>query len=92
MWFPSPHSGILFLFLFLPVILKQIRDMFPSPHSGILFLYLILRKALRKKNGNGFRPLIRGFFFYFRAYNEEIHEEVRFRPLIRGFFFYASTD
>ena len=37
---------------------------FPSPHSGILFLSLQWCgwKALR--HGNGFRPLIRGFFFY----------------------------
>ena len=35
--FPSPHSGILFLF----VKIKNDKvdcSMFPSPHSGILFL------------------------------------------------------
>ena len=38
-------------------------EMFPSPHSGILFLYKV---TLRNGESvwDGFRPLIRGFFFY----------------------------
>ena len=41
----------------------------------------------------GFRPLIRGFFFYISAIPIE-HQGggVGFRPLIRGFFFYEITD
>ena len=35
--------------------------MFPSPYSGILFL--CYKRAYEKSNW-GFRPLIRGFFFY----------------------------
>ena len=93
--------------------LTSVDGQFPSPHSGILFLF----------NGGGydqpqldygFRPLIRGFFFYvtlsvtltdrkaavsvpsfgdsffiavnnFTITSEDGH---CFRPLIRGFFFY----
>ena len=62
--FPSPHSGILFLsgriasnpFKF---------PLFPSPHSGILFL-LLGNDTKQYVRGTRFRPLIRGFFFYFR--------------------------
>ena len=37
--------------------------LFPSPHSGILFLY---QPQLEYEDtiAGGFRPLIRGFFFY----------------------------
>ena len=34
--FPSPHSGILFLYIM--KISSIIGKLFPSPHSGILFL------------------------------------------------------
>ena len=36
---------------------------FPSPHSGILFLSAWAGNYCESKGG-GFRPLIRGFFFY----------------------------
>ena len=61
--FPSPHSGILFLLVMRRLASAALYFRFPSPHSGILFLF----------NGGGydqpqldygFRPLIRGFFFY----------------------------
>ncbi len=60
---------------------------FPSPHSGILFLYIA--DKIFNIIENGFRPLIRGFFFYpiaMRVHDKERHS---FRPLIRGFFFYT---
>ena len=39
----------------------------------------------------GFRPLIRGFFFYVSAVNHfTLTSEDGFRPLIRGFFFYKK--
>ena len=39
--------------------------------------------------GDGFRPLIRGFFFYeFLMKDIEFWGHGSFRPLIRGFFFY----
>ena len=62
--FPSPHSGILFLCAFVAALISSILISFPSPHSGILFLY---PKVLSQhdKSWVGFRPLIRGFFFYF---------------------------
>ena len=48
---------------------------FPSPHSGILFLL----KAVALGDGRyavlGFRPLIRGFFFYHRG-NKRIRHTV----------------
>ena len=67
-------------------------EMFPSPHSGILFLYKV---TLRNGESvwDGFRPLIRGFFFY-GCNPPNIQREIRrrFRPLIRGFFFYIRTS
>mgnify|MGYP003167086085 CR=1 FL=1 len=39
---------------------------------------------------DGFRPLIRGFFFY-RKEKENDSIQKSFRPLIRGFFFYNWT-
>ena len=85
---------------------------FPSPHSGILFLFQRVEGGCSTLFGR-FRPLIRGFFFYFntKLNLEESPEEVSvpsfgdsffinsilqdvwvytpcFRPLIRGFFFY----
>ena len=39
----------------------------------------------------GFRPLIRGFFFYKSPYRiEKGSSSIGFRPLIRGFFFYKG--
>ena len=35
---------------------------FPSPHSGILFLWE--EEGFKDVLYSGFRPLIRGFFFY----------------------------
>ena len=60
--FPSPHSGILFLLL--SVSLKDHNTKFPSPHSGILFLLSKPHRHLETHGVSGFRPLIRGFFFY----------------------------
>ena len=62
--FPSPHSGILFL---CPVINNEDLNgtVFPSPHSGILFLFFI-SSLVAALISSGFRPLIRGFFFYKR--------------------------
>ena len=37
---------------------------FPSPHSGILFLCVVHGKIKGNALVKGFRPLIRGFFFY----------------------------
>ena len=36
--FPSPHSGILFLWIVVITTKEELLNMFPSPHSGILFL------------------------------------------------------
>ena len=38
--------------------------MFPSPHSGILFLSALMFNGNGGNPSIGFRPLIRGFFFY----------------------------
>ena len=63
--FPSPHSGILFLFLYQMRIIAPTGERFPSPHSGILFLCLGSGSCIANIRQKGFRPLIRGFFFYF---------------------------
>ena len=44
-------------------MLDTAHTMFPSPHSGILFLSQGLYVNIRTRT-DGFRPLIRGFFFY----------------------------
>ena len=86
--FPSPHSGILFLCL--PGSLWQCYLQFPSPHSGILFLLDIMKISSVIGKFIGFRPLIRGFFFYqMTQWLEVITPFPSFRPLIRGFFFYG---
>ena len=42
---------------------------------------------------SGFRPLIRGFFFYNKPCNSNNQfDNSSFRPLIRGFFFYPVND
>ena len=58
------------------------------PSFGDSFFILSGKTAFRQNEIDGFRPLIRGFFFY-----KEIKELIKdvedgFRPLIRGFFFY----
>ena len=90
--FPSPYSGILFLLadaLGYDIVFKK----FPSPYSGILFLSPYGNGVKLEAVGQGFRPLIRGFFFY-GCNPPNIQREIRrrFRPLIRGFFFYIRTS
>ena len=66
----------------------MIKDFkFPSPHSGILFL-CEYGLNVSYSSLNGFRPLIRGFFFYNVSYSSLNGNAYSFRPLIRGFFFY----
>ena len=60
--FPSPHSGILFLYA-AAFMFDGNGGKFPSPHSGILFLWL-KKVASLSLPLLSFRPLIRGFFFY----------------------------
>ena len=43
------------------------------------------------KRLTGFRPLIRGFFFYRATFRLNALFASRFRPLIRGFFFYMTS-
>ena len=72
MVFPSPHSGILFLLAGGNTFLKSLTT-FPSPHSGILFLSEITDDIRQLIEEVGFRPLIRGFFFY--DYFETTHRD-----------------
>ena len=44
--FPSPHSGILFLYAVLAVGPVGEEEGFPSPHSGILFLWRLASAAM----------------------------------------------
>ena len=69
-----------------------LQERFPSPHSGILFLLSEILDAWLNEAGTGFRPLIRGFFFYAQLYCAYCMINQGFRPLIRGFFFYDFTD
>ena len=65
LWFPSPHSGILFLSVGHIHMFQSYKMPFPSPHSGILFLFLNLVLTYAEQGNPRFRPLIRGFFFYY---------------------------
>ena len=84
--FPSPHSGILFLSYQGGMKALNLERKFPSPHSGILFLCSFRKQRL--SSTGGFRPLIRGFFFYGEHEQTINFHSGCFRPLIRGFFFY----
>ena len=66
---------------------------FPSPHSGILFLSAKCGANNHRSIKSGFRPLIRGFFFYeYRKYNDDSHEEVRVSvPSFGDSFFMIKT-
>ena len=70
-------------------MIERFTKRFPSPHSGILFLSD--RKYLINDMWDplGFRPLIRGFFFYNTQKKHCFPHCTSFRPLIRGFFFYS---
>mgnify|MGYP003087035097 CR=1 FL=1 len=61
--FPSPHSGILFLWKSLIMhICISVKVSVPS--FGDSFFIMFNRKLFDKAIDEGFRPLIRGFFFY----------------------------
>ena len=87
--FPSPHSGILFLCRSTKCKQRK-RSGFPSPHSGILFLCGGYDQPQLGFEDTGFRPLIRGFFFYVKNSSLTDAYVGGFRPLIRGFFFYVG--
>ena len=90
--FPSPHSGILFLFRDFHLTKSRNRNLSFRPLIRGFFFY---SRGKRKKEAyrcSSFRPLIRGFFFYGKR--NEIFKPYPccFRPLIRGFFFYAYNS
>ena len=72
--FPSPHSGILFLWAATKELMKKAIGEFPSPHSGILFLscrydmppslniFAIFRRILHLLAQKGF-PLTQSIHF-----------------------------
>ena len=87
--FPSPHSGILFLlygqmggFVSDPEVVSV-----PSFGDSFFIGHYEYHKRYRK---TGFRPLIRGFFFYLFTFLCFLYVRTCFRPLIRGFFFYVT--
>ena len=89
-WFPSPHSGILFLLAILAVaVLFAIIVSVPSFGDSFFIRRMKISSVIGKLS---FRPLIRGFFFY--VYHGSGYPETvsRFRPLIRGFFFYGGEE
>ena len=113
--FPSPHSGILFLFgeRYDVTILKNGKVSVPSfgdsffisaeekerkrlisvsvPSFGDSFFIRLASAAMYFSDEAGFRPLIRGFFFYLLiSILYRLLSNGSFRPLIRGFFFYAA--
>ena len=66
------------------------RIWFPSPHSGILFLYWQWLIAI-VINVIGFRPLIRGFFFYKEGQNDSISQDVVSVPSFGDSFFMSEN-
>ena len=90
-WFPSPHSGILFLFRPTFSGKYSVRIEFPSPHSGILFLLNAAAFMFDGNGGNPFPSPHSGILFLFPIFRREIPCQGKcFRPLIRGFFFYRE--
>ena len=89
--FPSPHSGILFLCAAITTESLK-KTMVSVPSFGDSF-FIVVKMYEHTTTTDGFRPLIRGFFFYnstAKGYQEgETH--YGFRPLIRGFFFYNGN-
>ncbi len=89
--FPSPHSGILFLWAFDCILVELPEGYVSVPSFGDSFFIksLIMHICISVKLG--FRPLIRGFFFY-SLYGAVVIRPTfsGFRPLIRGFFFYTK--
>ena len=73
--FPSPHSGILFLSA------NMVREYLPDQEEGVSVpsfgdSFFIVERGLKMivyRKMSGFRPLIRGFFFY-GIYSEAIME------------------
>ena len=61
MRFPSPHSGILFLFVAALALTLDAKVSVPS-FGDSFFMKVDVR--IDEITDNGFRPLIRGFFFY----------------------------
>ena len=59
--FPSPHSGILFLFVAALALTLDAKVSVPS-FGDSFFMKVDVR--IDEITDNGFRPLIRGFFFY----------------------------
>ena len=89
--FPSPHSGILFLFTRALINLLIRKRKFPSPHSGILFLCEIGGEQVFSEWADVSVPSF-GDSFFIIVWNAGIFSQrFRFRPLIRGFFFYLYS-
>ena len=59
--FPSPYSGILFLFVAALALTLDAKVSVPS-FGDSFFMKVDVR--IDEITDNGFRPLIRGFFFY----------------------------
>ena len=90
-WFPSPHSGILFLYEVYENDTFEYEFGFPSPHSGILFLFQRLQN-IKSTPGIGVSVPSFGDSFFIGTKVVTLEKGVtRFRPLIRGFFFYKSN-
>ena len=86
--FPSPHSGILFLFSY-TVYYQTVLHNVSVPSFGDSFF--MVNKNADKPDKDCFRPLIRGFFFYTVVIRPTFSGKYCFRPLIRGFFFYNTA-
>ena len=64
--FPSPHSGILFLYWFPPLLLCSMVMAGFRPLIRGFFFYKSPYRIEKGSSSIGFRPLIRGFFFYWK--------------------------
>ena len=62
--FPSPHSGILFLFYPGKLLLDRMKSTVSVPSFGDSFFISNHQLYTGERYQKGFRPLIRGFFFY----------------------------
>ena len=63
--FPSPHSGILFLFILQDVwVYAPCRCFRPLIRGFFFYKAAVILEESAEEHERSFRPLIRGFFFY----------------------------
>ena len=84
--FPSPHSGILFLFMNRESV-EFLEKEVSVPSFGDSFFIFICFNLIKRLARCCFRPLIRGFFFYVRNQRCFIFKQIMFPSPHSGILF-----